>query len=243
MNEATAYGTQEAFTEFRAQTEDLKNQKPDKADWEAAILANGEKMKTRVNEGIDANSQVAIETIRAMPESAREPATNVYLQATDFIANTIESMITQIKVVYDLVVDFLKGIWDGIVKAYNVVKDAVVSAVDAIKNLFSLSRTSASQLPHITYAGCLNWPSSVAFMNASLALTFVVNHLADKGYGVVQQTVNVEEESEKKIVTVTVFGPLRPTRAAKSITANDLRNVWIEAVRDLGKDEHYIPQD
>ncbi len=235
--------SQDAVDQYKAAVDANKDKNLKKEDWEAQLDEQEEKAVTLVREKIHKATATAKSTIEALPEEAREPAANVYLEGSNLAMQVFNTLSDQIGQLIGKVVDFLKGIFTSVTKAWNTVVDAAHSAISAIKGLFSYTShggdgTGANVV--YKYVGKLNWPATVAFATATAGLTAVTTYLTNKGATIESQTVETHMGDKKFISTTTTF-KLGAPKLPHASGVDPAEVLWLAAVNELDNDSHFIP--
>lgn len=143
LNIGTVETSEKDYKDFSDDVETLKDQPPDEELWKAKINDGAEKAKERAVAVIEQGRVDAIAYIGGLPESVREPASNLWADGLTAVMAFIESLYQGLKDVIQAIQEFLKGIWDQITSTWNTIQSAAQAAIDFIGGLFSLNAPSA----------------------------------------------------------------------------------------------------
>ncbi|KAI0808574.1 hypothetical protein GGR55DRAFT_651975 [Xylaria sp. FL0064] len=146
LNIHTVKTGEQDYKDFSDEVESLKGQTPDEEAWKKTINDSAARSKERAIAAIEQVRLDALSYIGQLPESTRQPASNLFATGLDAVANFFEELYEGLKVIINAIADFLKGIWSQITNTWNVIKSAAEAAINFIGSLFSFSAASVKPI-------------------------------------------------------------------------------------------------
>ncbi|KAI9728446.1 MAG: hypothetical protein M1828_003847 [Chrysothrix sp. TS-e1954] len=132
--------TNKAIEQQKAELEDgKKTGKIKDAAWQAKMVAQSSKLKTEFASKIDEITEKNIEDIKKLPEAQQGPAADRSIQATNWLSQTLISVLGALNTAWQTVTMFLEQAWakvqQAFTDAYNAVKNATEKVVEFFDNL------------------------------------------------------------------------------------------------------------
>ncbi|KAI1355996.1 hypothetical protein F5Y01DRAFT_310181 [Xylaria sp. FL0043] len=134
------------YKDFSDEVEYLKGQTPDEEAWQKFINDSATRSKERTIAAIEQVRLDALSYIGQLPESAREPASDLFATGLDAVAKFFEELYEGLKIIISAIADFFKGIWNQITNTWNVIKSAADAAINFIRGLYSSSAASVKPI-------------------------------------------------------------------------------------------------
>jgi hypothetical protein len=210
INAKTVQRGGENYDIFSKKVESLKQQRPNKEEWEKTIDLAADEAKKRSNKLIDDAANSAKAVIRKLPDNARAPAAGVFKKGLNGVMTFFQTAWASIKKVVEAIADFIRGIWRKLKEAWETVKRAAKSAIDWITGIFSLASAEAL------------WPSDYPASKVNKELGLLLEDLGRQGLEVGDLSV---QKSTKGWVVQTSLNPTDDEGISDGVEA-----VWDRAV-------------
>ncbi|KAI1278246.1 hypothetical protein F5Y07DRAFT_406923 [Xylaria sp. FL0933] len=146
LNINTVETGKQDYKDFSDEVEYLKGQTPDEEAWQKIINDSAAGSKERAIAVIEQVRLDALRYIGQLPESAREPASDLFATGLDAVAKFFEELYEGLKNIISAIADFFKGIWNQITSTWNVIKSAAEAAINFIRGLHSFSAASVKPI-------------------------------------------------------------------------------------------------